>query len=73
MPTKMYDKTEVDYGPGHVDSHCGRSFTQDKNYCKHFMPAPAKMDRVTIPGRCQLVGGTIRRTYWCKLFKRAHA
>jgi hypothetical protein len=58
-------KTAVDNGRGHAGSYCGKSFPDDKGYCRHYRP------RTETEGTCELVAGTINRVYWCKLFARA--
>lgn len=68
MATKKYDKNEVHYSPGHRDSHCGKAWKDDEGYCRHFMSVPSG-DRWPSLGRCKLVGGSIRRTYWCEKFR----
>jgi hypothetical protein len=61
-------KDEVDYSPGHKESHCGPAFSQDRFYCRHFEPGPrAGFDA---PGHCRKVAGSISRTYWCKLYRK---
>jgi hypothetical protein len=62
-------KTSVDYSRGHQDSHCGKTFDDDKGYCKHFVPH--RNDHHALPGTCTKVEGGISRIYWCKLFEKA--
>jgi hypothetical protein len=59
-------KTAVDYSRGHRESHCGRSFEGDKNYCRHYHAGSAS------EGTCEKVQGTIKAVYWCKLWLKAH-
>ena len=37
MFTHKLGKGQVDYGIGHRDEHCGKSFEDDKGYCRHFI------------------------------------
>jgi hypothetical protein len=59
--TEKKNKVEVNYSLGHKNSHCGRVSNDDKGYCTHFEG----------PASCELVGGEIRRAYWCELFEKA--
>jgi hypothetical protein len=58
-------KSEVNYSPGMVHSHCGPVFHDDKSYCEHFIPRHAPF------GLCEGVAGEIDPKYWCERFKRA--
>jgi uncharacterized C2H2 Zn-finger protein len=62
-------KTLVDYSRGHKESHCGKTFEDDKGYCKHFIE-PTHHHSFDL-GKCQLVEGNISRVYWCKLYEKA--
>lgn len=59
-------KDGVNYSPGMSKSHCGKLLPADKGYCRHFIALKA-----TSTGHCDLVEGTIKRNYWCKLFEKA--
>ena len=59
-------KDEVDYSEGMTESHCGPLRASDKGFCRHF-----RAQRATVTGRCVLVQGPIKRSYWCKLFEKA--
>lgn len=61
-------KGEVDYSPGHKESHCGPVSDEDAGYCKHFVAGRARKTRL---GECHKVAGDIKRMYWCKLFEKA--
>lgn len=68
-PTTMssmskHEKSEVDFSPGMLHSHCGPTFHDDKYYCRHFTP------NAGFVGKCDVVEGPIRNTYWCELYKR---
>lgn len=54
-------KIDVDYSPGHANSHCGPYRERDRGYCEHF----------EAPASCTKVEGRIGKEMWCKLFKRA--
>lgn len=58
-------KTDVEYGRGHMHSHCGPTFHDDSYYCKHYLPG------AKYAGRCELVEGEIEPVMWCKLYERA--
>jgi hypothetical protein len=47
--------------------HCGKSFSGDAGYCRHFVGSSPEAEI----GQCAKVEGTINRIYWCKLFARA--
>lgn len=55
-------KAEVNYSLGMMDSHCGKTFKDDKGYCSHFQ------DKVQT---CELVEGKISPVHWCEKFKKA--
>jgi hypothetical protein len=59
-------KAQANYGRGHRESHCGKSFKDDTGYCRHFIPCRASNN-----GMCERVEGSISPVYWCKLFSRA--
>jgi hypothetical protein len=64
----MTDKTpkeDVEYSRGHLHSHCGPTFHDDKFFCKHFIPRSGYM------GLCETVAGAIDPTYWCHRFERS--
>jgi hypothetical protein len=61
-------KSEARYGRGTQQEHCGQSFADDRNYCRHFI-APSNPGSDT--GTCTEVSGSIGRVYWCKLFSKA--
>lgn len=64
---EKFAKDDVDYSKGHAASHCGRMFSDDTGYCKHFLyPGPNEMS-----GECQLVKGAIKRDFWCRKWKKA--
>jgi hypothetical protein len=58
------DKDEVDYGPGHVEHHCGPVFIDDRNYCRFFIPGVGSY------GTCDKVKGVIDPKDGCRLFER---
>ena len=58
------NKVDVNYSEGVLHSHCGPVFHDDKFYCRHFVPATARV------GRCDLVAGAIIPEMWCELYKR---
>jgi hypothetical protein len=57
-------KTDVGYARGHMESHCGPTFHDDKFFCKHFLPG------AKYAGKCELVEGDIEPVMWCELYKR---
>jgi hypothetical protein len=61
-------KAEAHYGIGHQNSHCGKAFSDDKNYCRHFIETSTGAADL---GACEKVSGAINRVYWCKLWQRA--
>jgi hypothetical protein len=63
-------KGDVHYSIGHADSHCGKSFPDDKGYCRFFI---SPLSAVTELGQCQKVAGAINKVYWCKLWERAQS
>ena len=64
--TEKANKADVDYSAGMAKSHCGKMFDRDVGYCKHFIA----LSREGL-GECQLVKGSIRRSFWCRKFERA--
>jgi hypothetical protein len=60
-------KHEVEYQLGHVHSHCGPVFHNDKYSCRHFLPRATRM------GGCETVAGPIDPRYWCIRFEKATA
>lgn len=58
-------KADVDYGVGHLHSHCGPTFHDDNYYCKHFLAG------TKYAGRCELVDGEIEPIMWCRLYSKA--
>lgn len=64
--TKM-TKAEANYSRGMIHSHCGKVFSNDSGYCKHFKGAG---DAVK-DGVCTEVEGSISPVYWCKEFAAA--
>ena len=54
------NKKEVNYSPGHKDSHCGPVAKWDGGDCEHFIS----------PHGCCKVRGYINPSYWCKLFEK---
>ena len=63
---EKFSKDDVAYSKGHPASHCGPMFPADKGYCKHFIDKPDRIE-----GECELVKGVIRRSFWCRLWKKA--
>jgi len=61
-----HSKKEVNYSPGHVQSHCGPVFHDDTYCCQHFQDRVSHTER----GTCELVEGLIDARYWCELWKR---
>lgn len=57
-------KDDVHYGLGHLHSHCGPTFHDDKFYCRHFTPG------VNRNGGCELVAGPILPDHGCDLYRR---
>ncbi len=64
-------KSEVDYSLGMKESHCGKAFEDDQDYCRYFIPPPS--GSALDLGTCEQVAGEISRVFWCRLFARAHA
>jgi hypothetical protein len=62
-------KTEARYGRGTQNEHCGKSFPDDKNFCRHFIEPGYPTSQT---GTCTEVSGSIGRVYWCKLWRKAH-
>lgn len=58
-------KDEVQYSWGHMQSHCGPVFHDDRWYCKHFIP------RAKHTGSCEIVQGDIDPEFWCTEFQKA--
>lgn len=52
---------EVEYSPGHKDSHCGPVPKWKGGFCENFVH----------PHGCTKVRGFIKPDYWCKLFEPA--
>lgn len=65
--TSKVEKSDVDYGVGHLHSHCGPTFHDDKFFCMHFIPQAGRM------GLCDRVAGKIDPVDWCNLYKRTTA
>lgn len=53
------EKAAVDYGEGHAASHCGPTKRWRTGDCEHFKG----------PHGCELVGGYIQPTGWCRLWE----
>lgn len=62
-----YSKEEVNYSRGMINSHCGKVFSNDTGYCKHFQGPTGALTQ----GTCALVNGSISPVYWCKEFEKA--
>ncbi len=62
------NKPQVDYSRGMKDSHCGKSYSGDSGYCRHFIEPRGNSEL----GQCERVSGPINRLYWCRLFAKAH-
>jgi hypothetical protein len=61
-------KAEAQYSIGHQNSHCGRAFEADTNFCRHFIPP---LSRTANPlGTCERVVGPISPVFWCRLFAK---
>jgi hypothetical protein len=58
-------KREVEYQLGHVHSHCGPVFHNDKYYCQHFLPRAGRSF-----GACESVAGEINPKFWCVRFEK---
>lgn len=54
-------KTEAHYGRGTQQEHCGKSFPDDKSFCRHFIE-PGHPTSQT--GTCTEVTGSIGRVYF---------
>jgi hypothetical protein len=63
MLTPKLGESQVDYGIGHRDSHCGKPFAANTGYCKHFIEPLSSASEL---GQCQKVAGSINRVYWCR-------
>ena len=63
--TEKTPKEDVNYSRGHIGSHCGPVFHDDKYFCKHFIA------RGGYTGLCESVAGAIDPTHWCIRFERA--
>jgi len=61
-------KSEVDYSLGIKESHCGKAFEDDQDYCRHFIP-PLSGSALEL-GTCEQVTGEISRVFWCRLFAK---
>lgn len=59
-------KQEVDYSIGMVHSHCGKVFSHDTHYCKHFSGGAS----IRAKGTCEIVEGSIDPVYWCKEYSK---
>lgn len=71
-PRSKRPKEDVDYSPGHKDSHCGPTSAGDTGFCTHFYKNEVQMKPdYSRAGYCRKVIGLIRRPYWCKLFEKA--
>ena len=66
------NKTEVNYSRGMQNAHCGKSFRDDTNYCRHFISS-SNSRTPNGDGSCTEVAGTISRVYWCRLFSKAQS
>lgn len=64
-----FEKSQVNYSRGHIDSHCGKVFHDDKGFCKHYIAHASGNFKMS--GACQLVEGPINPVYWCKEFEKA--
>lgn len=62
-------KSEVDYSPGHKESHCGPVWEDDVGYCGNFIRGDRSNYDSMRP--CRKVSGLVKRMYWCKLFEKA--
>jgi hypothetical protein len=60
-------KAETNYGNGMIHSHCGKVFSNDNGYCKHYNGG----GDISKPGLCEIVEGEIKPTAWCDQFDRA--
>lgn len=60
-------KEETKYSRGMIHSHCGKVFSNDNGYCKHFI----RRHDPTSRGECQIVSGPIDPVYWCTEFEKA--
>jgi hypothetical protein len=58
-------KEEVEYSKGHLHSHCGPVFHDDRFSCRHFQ------GRATRMGGCEIVAGEIDPEYWCTEYQKA--
>ena len=56
-------KSEVNYSPGHKESHCGPTAEKDAGYCRFFIKPPDVGFKSL--GHCRKVAGPIARGYWC--------
>lgn len=63
--TDKYTKRQVNYSTGHIDSHCGKVFHDDKGHCKHYRASTNEN------GVCDIVEGQIKPMYWCKEWEKA--
>lgn len=66
--TEKANKEDVDFGPGMAARHCGPMFANDRGHCTHFIGTPSMY---SAEGTCSEVKGGIKRSKWCKLFKKA--
>lgn len=60
-------KDDVNYSRGHMQSHCGPTFHDDKFYCRHFIPGAG------YAGTCEKVRGAIDPVFWCELYEKTKA
>ncbi|HEY6021570.1 MAG TPA: hypothetical protein VIY48_17290 [Candidatus Paceibacterota bacterium] len=65
-----FSKESVNYSRGMKDSHCGKVFSDDKGYCRHFSHLSVN-EEGKMSGECQIVSGDINPIYWCKKFDKA--
>src|SRR5438046_6263276 len=61
MPIPKVSKDSVDYSLGYKDSHCCKSFDDDKGYCRYFI---SPLSSATQLGQCDKVSGSINKVYW---------
>ena len=67
--TEKANKEDVDFGKGMAERHCGPMFNTDRGYCAHFIEGRAVGPSGS--GTCSKVKGPIKRSMWCRLFKKA--
>jgi hypothetical protein len=66
--TMKISKTEARYGRGTQSEHCGKSFADDKNFCRQFIEPGYPTNQT---GTCTEVSGSVGRVYRCKLWLKA--